>query len=42
VVDLHPVTGNPANASVVLELDRERFWDVLLAAIAALDTKPEK
>jgi purine nucleosidase/pyrimidine-specific ribonucleoside hydrolase len=36
VVDLHGVTGARANARVAVELDRERFWRVLLAAIAVL------
>jgi inosine-uridine nucleoside N-ribohydrolase len=35
VVDLHGVTGAPPNAAVALELDRDRFWDALLAAIAS-------
>ncbi|ALG11278.1 nucleoside hydrolase [Kibdelosporangium phytohabitans] len=36
VVDLHGVTGKPANASVALELDRAKFWDMVLAAIERL------
>nr|WP_042196721.1 nucleoside hydrolase [Kibdelosporangium sp. MJ126-NF4]CEL22440.1 Inosine-uridine preferring nucleoside hydrolase [Kibdelosporangium sp. MJ126-NF4] len=36
VVDLHGVTGKPANARVALELDRARFWDVMLGAIERL------
>jgi inosine-uridine nucleoside N-ribohydrolase len=36
VVDLHGVTGAPANARVALGLDRDRFWDLLLAAVADL------
>jgi inosine-uridine nucleoside N-ribohydrolase len=33
VVDLHAVTGKPPNAQVALELDRPRFWDLMLSAI---------
>lgn len=36
VVDLHGVTGKPANARVALDLDRARFWEVLLGAIERL------
>ncbi|MEV5410875.1 nucleoside hydrolase [Thermopolyspora sp. NPDC052614] len=36
VVDLYKVTGRPANVQVALELDRERFWDLILDAVAAL------
>ncbi len=36
VVDLHHRGGLPDNARVGLELDRDRFWDMMIAAIAAL------
>ncbi|MCE7002652.1 nucleoside hydrolase [Kibdelosporangium philippinense] len=36
VVDLHGVTGNPANAQVALGLDRGGFWDVMLKAVERL------
>ena len=36
VVDLHGRTGRPANARVALDLDVERFWDLVVGAIAAL------
>ncbi|ONI86462.1 pyrimidine-specific ribonucleoside hydrolase RihA [Actinosynnema sp. ALI-1.44] len=36
VVDLHGVTGKPANARVALDLDRAEFWDVMLAAVERL------
>lgn len=35
VVDLHGRTGRPANARVGMRLDAERFWDLMIAAIAA-------
>jgi inosine-uridine nucleoside N-ribohydrolase len=34
VVDLHGVSGHPANAEVGLTVDRRRFVDMLLAAVA--------
>ena len=36
VVDLHDRFGRPPNARVALELDAPRFWDLVLAALAAL------
>ena len=36
VVDLHRVTGRPANARVAVGLDVDRFWDLMVTAIAAL------
>jgi inosine-uridine nucleoside N-ribohydrolase len=36
VVDLHGVTGKSANARVAVQLDRIRFWDVLLSAVERL------
>ncbi|WP_395103465.1 nucleoside hydrolase [Actinomadura sp. SCN-SB] len=36
VVDLHRVTGAEPNARVAMELDRGRFWDLMLDAIRAL------
>jgi inosine/uridine nucleosidase len=36
VVDLHRVTGRPPNARVATALDAGRFWDLVVAAIAAL------
>jgi inosine-uridine nucleoside N-ribohydrolase len=36
VVDLHHRTGLPDNALVGMSLDRERFWDLVVAAITAL------
>ncbi|MGZ4271219.1 MAG: nucleoside hydrolase [Solirubrobacteraceae bacterium] len=36
VVDLHGRTGLPANARVALDLDVERFWDLVIGAIAVL------
>lgn len=34
VVDLHGRTGRPANARVGLRLDVDRFWDLMVGAIA--------
>jgi len=34
VVDVHGVTGRPANASVALDIDRDRFWALLEASLA--------
>lgn len=36
VVDLHRVTGLPANARVALDLDVERFWAMVLQAVRQL------
>ena len=36
VVDLYGVTGRPANAQVALELDRDRFWNLVLDAVDTL------
>jgi purine nucleosidase/pyrimidine-specific ribonucleoside hydrolase len=36
VVDLHQVTGRPPNAQVGVDLNTSRFWDLIVAAIAAL------
>ncbi len=36
VVDLHGRTGQRANARVALDLDVDRFWDLVVGAIAAL------
>lgn len=36
VVDLDGYTGRPANARVAVELDRDAFWDRIVAAVTAL------
>ena len=36
VVDLHGVTGRQPNARVAVGLDADRFWDLIVAAVAAL------
>ena len=36
VVDLHGTTGQKANVDVAMELDVEKFWDMLIDAIDAL------
>jgi inosine-uridine nucleoside N-ribohydrolase len=36
VVDLHGVTGRPPNARAAMSLDAGRFWDLVVAAVAAL------
>jgi inosine-uridine nucleoside N-ribohydrolase len=36
VVDLHGVTGRQPNARVATGLDADRFWDLIVTAIAAL------
>jgi inosine-uridine nucleoside N-ribohydrolase len=36
VVDLHGRLGEPPNARVAVELDVERFWDLVVGALAAL------
>lgn len=38
VVDLYARTGRPANADVATGLDTERFWDMVITAIATLST----
>ena len=35
-IDLHQVTGRQPNAQVAVDLDTGRFWDLVVAAIAAL------
>ncbi|MER5928883.1 nucleoside hydrolase [Streptomyces sp. NPDC002054] len=40
VVDLHRYLGKPVNARVAVSLDQERFWDRLVAAVAALGGPP--
>lgn len=40
VVDLYRVTGARPNAQVALELDRERFWDLMLDAVRTLADRP--
>lgn len=36
VVDLHRYTGRPVNAQVAVDLDADRFWDRVIAAVDAL------
>jgi purine nucleosidase/pyrimidine-specific ribonucleoside hydrolase len=36
VIDLHQVTGRPPNARVAVGLDADRFWDLIVTAIAIL------
>jgi inosine-uridine nucleoside N-ribohydrolase len=36
VIDLHGVTGRPPNARVAVDLDVDRFWELIVTAIAAL------
>jgi purine nucleosidase/pyrimidine-specific ribonucleoside hydrolase len=36
VVDLDGYTGRPPNAHIAVELDRNAFWDRIIAAVAAL------
>jgi len=36
VIDLHQVTGRPPNARVAVGLDADRFWDLIVTAIAVL------
>lgn len=36
VVDLHGRTGRPANARIAMDLEVDRFWDLVIGAIAAL------
>jgi inosine-uridine nucleoside N-ribohydrolase len=35
VVDLHDVLGLPKNVFVATRLDAERFWDLMVGAIAS-------
>ncbi len=35
VVDLHHLSGEPDNALVAMTLDRERFWDAMIEAVAS-------
>ncbi|MGB4593461.1 MAG: nucleoside hydrolase [Coriobacteriia bacterium] len=34
-VDLHHLTGEPDNALVAITLDRDRFWDLMIQAVAS-------
>jgi purine nucleosidase len=36
VVDLHELSGRPPNARVAVGLDRDRFWDMVVNAVARL------
>lgn len=36
VVDVHGVTGKPANAHVAMELDIARFWDLIIDSVRVL------
>jgi purine nucleosidase len=36
VVDLHELSGRPPNAQVAVELDRDRFWDMVVSAVERL------
>jgi inosine-uridine nucleoside N-ribohydrolase len=36
VVDLHGTTGQKANVDVAMELDVDKFWNMLIEAIEAL------
>jgi purine nucleosidase/pyrimidine-specific ribonucleoside hydrolase len=36
VVDLHQVTERRPNAQVAVDLDTDRFWDLVIAAVATL------
>jgi purine nucleosidase len=36
VVDLHELSGRPPNAQVAVELDRDRFWDMVVTAVERL------
>lgn len=38
VVDLHARTGRPPNAEVAVDLDVDRFWDLVVDAVARLST----
>ncbi|MPZ79852.1 MAG: pyrimidine-specific ribonucleoside hydrolase RihA [Actinophytocola sp.] len=38
VVDLYERTGRPPNADVAVRLDTERFWDMVVRAVATLST----
>jgi inosine-uridine nucleoside N-ribohydrolase len=37
VIDLYGVTGRPPNARVAVDLDVDRFWELILTAVAALE-----
>jgi purine nucleosidase len=39
VVDLHDRLGRPANARVAMELDADRFWDLVVGAVETLGAK---
>lgn len=36
-VDLHHLTGEPDNALVAMQLDTQRFWDLMIGAIASYE-----
>lgn len=36
VVDVHGVTGQPANVHVAMDLDVERFWDLIIDSVRVL------
>jgi purine nucleosidase/pyrimidine-specific ribonucleoside hydrolase len=38
IVDLHGTTGQKANVDVAMELDVEKFWNLMVNAIDALGT----
>ncbi|WP_166355461.1 nucleoside hydrolase [Phytoactinopolyspora limicola] len=40
VVDLHHLSGRPDTTRVAVELDRERFWDVVVGAVASFPPLP--
>jgi purine nucleosidase/pyrimidine-specific ribonucleoside hydrolase len=37
VVDLHHLSGDPDNALVAMRLDRDRFWDTMISAVASYE-----
>jgi purine nucleosidase/pyrimidine-specific ribonucleoside hydrolase len=39
VVDLHGRLGRASNARVAMELDAERFWDLVIGAVAAIGAR---
>ena len=41
VVDLHGTTGQNANVDVAMELDVEKFWNLMIAAIDSLGTSKD-
>jgi inosine-uridine nucleoside N-ribohydrolase len=36
VIDLHQVTGRPPNTRIAVDLDVDRFWELIVTAVAAL------